>query len=58
MNDNNQIKKGNEINYVKLVGERTKNIPRNWFCRLFGYFPDCKHCDPDMEAQPLIHKNS
>lgn len=37
--------------------QRTRNIPRSWFCRLFGHMPDCQHCDPHRETQPLLGKN-
>ena len=36
--------------------QRTKNIPRNWLCRLFGHSPNCNRCDPDRETQPILSK--
>lgn len=56
MNNEAQSKKQKEIHLKKTV-TRTKNIPRNWLCRLFGHFPECRHCDPDRETQSMITKN-
>ncbi len=42
-------------NYIRV--EKTKNIPRNWLCRLFGHHPSCRRCDPNCETELLIKKN-
>jgi len=47
-----------DVKYCKRTVEKTKNIPRNWLCHLFGHFPDCTLCDPDRETQPLIIQNN
>ncbi len=41
-------------NYIRV--EKTKNIPRNWLCWLFGHHPRCRRCDPKCETELLIKK--
>lgn len=47
----------NKVIVKKIIRvEKTKNIPRNWLCRLFGHHPSCRRCDPNRETELLIKK--
>lgn len=36
---------------------KSQNLPKHWFCQLFGYSSNCSHCDPIGKTKRLTSSN-